>query len=112
MSMPTGLDATHPVFQSRWIHAFEEDSTEGDVYRPETEAIPLSRRPRQRLELAPDGSARLWIPGSDDRPRAGPARWRSEGEEIVVTVEAEGGRPEQVLRVSIQSPTRLVVRKV
>ena len=46
--MPAGLDDTHPVFQLRWIHAFEEDSAEGDVYRPETETIPLSRRPRQR----------------------------------------------------------------
>jgi hypothetical protein len=109
--MPAGLDDTHPVFQLRWIHAFEEDSAEGDVYRPETETIPLSRRPRQRLELAPDGSARLWVPGSDDRPHAGQARWHSEGEEIVVNVEADGGRPEQVLHVSIQSPTRLVVRK-
>jgi hypothetical protein len=109
--MPDRLDATHPVFQSRWIHAFEEDSAEGNVYRPETEPIPLSRRPRQRLELAPDGSARLWVPGSDDRPRAGQARWHSEGEGIVVTAEADGGRPEQVLHVSIQSPTRLVVRK-
>jgi hypothetical protein len=111
MSRPDPLNATHPVFQSRWIHAFEEDSAEGDVYRPETEAIPLSRRPRQRLELAPDGSAQVWIPGSDDRPRAGQARWHSEGEEIVVNVAADGGRPEQVLRVSLQSPTRLVVRK-
>jgi hypothetical protein len=109
--MPDRLDVTHPVFHSRWIHAFEEDSAEGDVYRPETEAIPLSRRPRQRLELAPDGSAQVWIPGSDDRPRAGQARWHSEGEEIVVNVAADGGRPEQVLRVSIQSATRLVVRK-
>jgi hypothetical protein len=109
--MSARLDASHPVFRSRWIHAFEEDSAEGEVYRPETEAIPLSRRPRQRLELAPDGSARLWVPGADDRPRAGQARWHMEGEEIAVTLEAGDSRPEQVLRVSIQSPTRLVVRR-
>jgi hypothetical protein len=99
------------VFHSRWIHAFEEDSVDGEVYRPETEEIPLSRRPRQRLELLPDGSARLWVPGSDDRPVAGQARWHAEGNELVVNVAADSRRQEQVLRVSIQSPTRLVVRK-
>ena len=34
---------------------------------PETEDVPLSRRPRRRLSFSPDGTARVLLPGPDDR---------------------------------------------
>jgi hypothetical protein len=98
------------VFETRWVHAFEEDSAGGEVYRPETEDIPLSRRPRRRIALSPDGSARIGVPGPADRPVEMDATWNREGDEFVIRTKASGGRREEVLRVSVQSPTRLLVR--
>jgi hypothetical protein len=57
----------------RWVHVFEEDTPEGAVYRPEDDNIPLSRRPREQLQFAADGSVRVFMPGQDDRLVAQPA---------------------------------------
>jgi len=80
------------------------------VYRPETEELPLSRRPREGISLSSDGSARILLPGPDDRWVETAATWREEGDEIVVTAEAVEGRAPRVLRIAARSPTRLVVR--
>ena len=98
------------VFHTRWIHAFEEDSAEGEVYRPETDDIPLSRRPRRRLQLLPDGSAKVSVPGADDRPDERGATWQREGDEFIIRPQGAGGRGGHVLRASVLSPTRLLVR--
>ena len=98
------------LFATPWVHVFEEDSADGEVYRPEGGDIPLSRRPRRRLSFSPDGSARVALPGPDDRPRDQPATWQQDGDDVVVRATSEGGA-EQVLHVSLQSPTRLIVKK-
>jgi hypothetical protein len=88
------------------VHVFEEDTAEGAVYRPEDADIPLSRRPRERLVLEPDGRAKLYTQGPDDRYVEQPATWRDEGGTVVI--QARQGGP--VLRVVKWSPTRLVIR--
>ena len=98
------------LFATPWVHVFEEDSADGEVYRPEGGDIPLSRRPRRRLSFSPDGSARVALPGPDDRPREQPATWQEEGDDVVVR-STSGSGAEQVLHVSLQSPTRLIVKK-
>jgi hypothetical protein len=85
---------------------FEEDTPTGAVYRAEDDAIPLSRRPRERLELDPNGSARLFQPGPDDRLTEQAGTWREEGSAVVVR--AGKGGPE--LRIVERSPARLVVQ--
>jgi hypothetical protein len=94
------------LFATRWVHVFEEDTPVGAVYRAEDDAIPLSRRPREQLELRPDGSARLFGPGPADRPVEQPAAWREEDGAIVVRAR-EGGAE---LRIVERSPARLVVK--
>jgi hypothetical protein len=108
--MSNRTDAGHPAFRTTWIHAFEEDTPAGEIYRPEGDDIPLSRRPRRRLALMPDGSARVWIPGPNDRPAERHGRWEQAGDELLLRVPSEGGA-EQVLHISVQSPSRLLVRK-
>ena len=56
------------LFTTRWVHLHEQDSAAGEVYAPEDGPVPLSRRPRQRLELQPDGTATVYHGGPDDRP--------------------------------------------
>jgi hypothetical protein len=58
-----------------WVHVFEQDTAAGAVFRPEEGDIPLSRRPRERVEMHADGSAVLWAGGPDDRYVAQPATW-------------------------------------
>jgi hypothetical protein len=95
------------VFAKTWVHVFEEDDAEGAVYRAEDDAtIPLSRRPRTRLELRPDGSAHISVPGADDRGVKQPAAWTEENGSLVVR---EPGKAKR-LRVVSHSPARLVVR--
>jgi hypothetical protein len=90
---------------------FEEDTAEGEVYRPETDDVPLSRRPRRRLSLSPDGTAQVLLPGPDDRLVETPARWEAEGEQVVIGVGRGAGKAQAVIRIRDRSPTRLVVSK-
>ena len=92
----------------RWVHAFEEDTDAGAVYRPETDDIPLSRRPRERFELDPGGTARVFVGGADDRPTPRAASWHLAGEEILIELAARG-RERAAWRVVQGSKTRMVV---
>ena len=98
-------DAGHDqLFDTTWVHAFEEDSPEGAVYRPEQDEIPLSRRPRERFQLERNGAARMLIPGPDDRYLEQPAKWSEDKGDIVIRLT---GKPS--LRVVAQAPSRLIV---
>ena len=94
------------LFATGWVHAFEEDTAEGAVYRPRGSKLPLSRRPRERLELDADGTARIFVEGPDDRYIEQPASWHEEDGAVVVRAR-EGG---VALRIVDRSPDRLVVR--
>ena len=100
-----GAGGREALFGTQWVHAFEEDGADGAVYRPEDADLPLSRRPRERLALAADGSAELFVPGADDRPRPRDGTWREQGGEIVVAT------PAGDYRVVSWSPDRLVVKR-
>lgn len=52
----------------RWVHSFEEDVDDIEVYRPEEHAFPPTRGGRQILEVTPDGTLIEWAAGPDDRP--------------------------------------------
>ena len=94
------------LFATAWLHAFEEDTAEGAVYRPRGSKLPLSRRPRERLELEADGTARYFVQGPDDRHVEQAGHWHEEDGVLVVTVR-EGGTE---LRIVDRSPERLLVR--
>jgi hypothetical protein len=94
------------LFGTRWVHVFEEDTPEGAVYRPEDGDIPLSRRPRERLELSADGTAKIITPGPDDRLVEKPATWTSGARETA----AAASSPADVVIVK-ESPSRLIVRR-
>ncbi len=95
------------LFATTWVHVHEEDTAEGHVYRPEEDNIPLSRRPRKRLQLQADGSACISLPGADDGYVKEPATWRDESGAVVIRGEAGT----EALSVVRQSPSRLLVRQ-
>jgi hypothetical protein len=98
------------LFATAWVHVFEEDGPEGAVYRPDGTDVRRSRRPRERLSLAPDGQAWLVVPGPDDRLHELEARWRETGGEITVTTDPAAA-PARTLRVRLLSSDRLLVRR-
>jgi len=104
------VSAPRALFDTEWVHVFEEDGPEGDVYRPAAEGPPLSRRPRQRLSFSDDGSATLVVSGPDDRLRSLAASWTEERGEIRVRAES-GGASVRTLRVRVKSTDLLLVRK-
>jgi hypothetical protein len=93
----------------RWVHVFEEDTAEGQVYKPDSGPIPLSRRPREALTLNADGSATVEVGGADDRPAARRAVWRSTAEGLVVDVPSVAGKGSTELHIVRAAPDRLVV---
>jgi hypothetical protein len=94
------------LFATRWVHLFEEDTSSGAVYCPEDRPVPLSRRPRERLELRADGSAALFVPGPDDRFVQLEATWHDERGSIVIRSRTGGTE----LRIIDRSSDRLVVQ--
>ena len=102
---PDADDAPIPLIGTLWVHAFEEDTPAGAVYRPDGERFPLSRRPRRRLSLHADGSATVADGGADDRLVDRSATWSEVDGEAVIR--CRGG---VCLRVVDHGPRRLVVR--
>jgi hypothetical protein len=100
-------ETTDRLFATRWVHLYEKDTAQGEVYAPEDSAIPLSRRPRERLELKPDGSATIYEGGADDRLLGRPARWSEEGDDAALDTKAEGPS----LRIVERSPQRIVITR-
>ena len=80
------------------------------MYRPDSVDLPLSRRPREILTLAADGSAEVSTAGPADRPVAQPATWTEEGGAVVVRTSG-GGRGQAVYRIVRVSADRMVVAR-
>ncbi len=78
------------------------------MYRPDSVDLPLSRRPRETLALAADGSAEVSVPGPADRPTVQPATWTEEDGTVVIRV-GSGGRGQQVYRIVHVTADRIVV---
>ncbi|MEZ5475651.1 MAG: hypothetical protein R3E72_11695 [Steroidobacteraceae bacterium] len=92
-----------------WVHCFEEDSAQGTVYRPITADIPLSRRPRERLELLSDGSAIFHVPAPDDTFVPQQGSWSAEGTAVIVRTAPRAEARACERRVLSVSATRLVL---
>lgn len=93
------------LFTTRWVHVAEEDTGDGAVYRPDDDNIPLSRIPRHWLELREDGSARVFVPGPDDRPVEQPATWKDAG-----APSPSRSRKGPEVTIVHRAPARLVVK--
>src|SRR5262245_28312981 len=93
----------------RWVHVFEEDTPAGEVYRPESLDIPLSRRPRRRFELRQDGSATLFTAGPDDRHVSRAGAWHPDDGALAVLFPAARDEPAVRFHITEASRSRLTV---
>ncbi len=99
------------LFRHRWIHSFEEDSDQAQVYRPQSWDFPLSRRPREAFELRADGTAQLFLPGAEDRPEAADASWTEEEGELIIRSAKKATRGAFNLRIVESAADKLVARR-
>jgi hypothetical protein len=95
------------LLHRRWVHAHEEDSGGGMVFRPEGLPLPPSRG-RRSLDLRSDGTLSERGPGPDDRLEEHGGTWRLDGRELVLV---HGGGIEERLRVRSLDAERLVVEQ-
>jgi hypothetical protein len=89
------------LFEGTWVHVFEEDGPEGQVYR--------------RISFSPDGSARVVVAGEDDRLHEIEAHWTEKDGEITVAPKAGVMRGKskaafEPLRFEVKAKDRLVLR--
>jgi len=84
------------VLGGRWLHSFEEDEGDMQVYRPAASFdFPPTRRGRETLDFGMPGQVTTGMPGPDDRTRStssnlvalGANRYRIGGQ-VVEVVEA------------------------
>ena len=99
------------LFKHRWIHSFEEDSVQSQVYRPQSWDFPLSRRPREAFELRADGTAQLFMPGAEDRPETAGASWTEEEGQLLIRTVKKGSRGPVTLRIVESGNDKLLVRR-
>ena len=97
------------VLPGRWIHSWEEDAGGNQVYRPEGYDFPLSRRPRESVELRPDGTLILGEPSASDSLREAQGRWEIAEGDILLFYSGSGTEPEKKMRIKSASDDRLVV---
>jgi hypothetical protein len=99
------------LFDERWLHSYEEDTAKGQVYRPESWDFPLSRRPREAIELHRDGKAKMLLGGEEDRPHPMDASWSEEAGAIVIRATNPAGHQKKAARRIVSSaPDKLIVK--
>jgi hypothetical protein len=82
-----------------WIHSFEEDTDEADVYRPSGFEFPVARG-RRGLEIRDDGVFILHAIGPADGTVAIPGHWTAEGSDQI-SVSLEGCAPFRLKILSV-----------
>ena len=110
MASPKGV-LPQKLIGKRWLHVFEEDGPEGEVFAPEDADLPLSRRPREGFELDEGGQARFYSSGADDRLTPTPAVWEEENGAVTLKT-AAGARGNPIeLRIVKMKANRLFIRR-
>ena len=92
-----------------WVHAHEEDTGDGTVFRPVGTPMPPARG-RTTLELRADGTYSEIGPGPDDVPRESTGTWSVREGRITLTGDTTSSADRE-LEVVAADPDRLVVRR-
>ncbi len=91
----------------RWVHAHEEDTDDGMVFRPAEHELPPARG-RLALDLREGGDLVESTPGPVDRPEESTGTWELDDDDLLVLRDPQGSRARRVLAAE---PDRLVLAK-
>jgi hypothetical protein len=93
------------ALHGRWVHSHEEDTAEGQVFRPDSYPFPPSRG-RRALDLRSDGSYGASAPGPTDRPEETGGTWKLAGDRLELRAADDSTEAYQVVSAT---PDRLVL---
>ena len=96
------------ALERAWMHSHEEDTADGQVFRPADFAFPPSRG-RRGFDLRPDGSYAETVPGPTDRPEEASGTWELDDDTLVLSPANAPGS--ERLRVTAVDADRLVVSR-
>ena len=92
-----------------WVHSSEEDTADETVFRPADYDFPLTRRPRQSLELKPDGKLVKGIATAADSIAEAEGNWElADNNKIALNTESE---PPQTMEIASINKDKLVIKK-
>jgi hypothetical protein len=98
------------ALQKRWLHSREEDTESEKVFRPADYDFPLTRRPRESLDLKSDGSVSRGTAAPSDSLEQHHGKWTLDDDELTLYPESGRGAAEK-LRIASISADRLVIKK-
>jgi hypothetical protein len=67
----------------KWLHSYEEDYEDVQVFRPNDFGFPPSRMPRDGYRFGKDGQVTRYIPGPTDALDAVEGRFRQSGDSML-----------------------------
>lgn len=106
------VDRHHALIGKRWVHVDGDDTEAGAVYHKADGNIPPSRRPKEYLEFADDGTVKKLATGADDRAHeVDSARWRKDDPTVAFKFASADARGATNYQVVEQNADRIVVRR-
>jgi hypothetical protein len=107
--MGSGVSSNQERLIGPWIHAHEEDTEIGQVFRPADYQLPPSRG-REMLELRADGTFIGRRPGPTDEPVQTGGSWVVDGNQLRIR-EGDADQVERTMTIVESEPGRLVLRR-
>jgi len=93
------------------MHSSEEDTENEMVLRPADYDFPLTRRPRESLQLRPDGTLIKGSASPSDSVQEHKGTWRLEDDDELALYTSGEARPSQKLKIASIHDDRLVLKK-
>jgi hypothetical protein len=97
------------ALQKEWLHSREEDTGAQIVFRPPDYDFPLTRRPREILELRSDGTLIKGTPSASDSVEEKGGKWKIEGSDKLIFYSE--GEPIETWKIASVDSDRLVLEK-
>ncbi len=92
-----------------WVHSSEEDTPDETVFRPADYDFPLTRRPRETIELKADGKLVKGVATASDSVEEAQGNWElADNNKIAFNTESE---PHQTLEIALINKDKLVIKK-
>ncbi len=101
------MDVSRARLIGRWVHAHEEDTEAGRVFRPADHPLPPSRG-REAWDLRADGSFAATAPGPTDEPAETAGSWQLDGDRLLISGPDDTARARELTIVE-SAPDRLVL---
>ncbi|MEP6781191.1 MAG: hypothetical protein ABJC26_14945 [Gemmatimonadaceae bacterium] len=106
------VEKPHALTGKRWVHVDGDDTEAGAVYHNAEANVAPSRRPKEYLEFADDGTVKKLATGADDRAHeVESARWSKDDPTAAFKFASADARGATSYHVVEQGDDRIVVHR-